>query len=296
MFISDRVSIYLQVIIANVLWGFSFVWTEIALSSFLPITITVARLTLATVLLFFVAKAMKKFHPIKRGDLKWFAGLALFEPFLYFLFETYGQTMVSPTITSVIIALIPLGLLIAGNLILKEKITFVIASGVAISLTGVVIVVLDQGGSFSARPLGVLLIFGAVITAVFYSIILKRITNRYNSIMIVFYQNLIGLLYFLPLLLIFDVPHWGEKVITLRAINSIILLSVFASVIAFIFHSNGVRSLGVTRAGIFANLIPVLTAFFSFLIIGEELTYLQVFGIFIVVLGLYLSQLKIKKR
>ena len=295
MLISDKVSIYLQVIAANVLWGFSFVWTEIALSSFLPITITVARLTLATILLFFVARAMKRFYPIKQGDLKWFAALALFEPFLYFLFETYGQTMVSPTITSVIIALIPLGLLIAGNLILKEKITFVIASGVAISLTGVVVVVLDQGGSFAAQPMGVLLIFGAVITAVFYSIILKRITNRYNSIMIVFYQNLIGLLYFLPLLLIFDVPHWGEKVITLRAINSIILLSVFASVIAFICHSNGVRSLGVTKAGIFANLIPVLTAIFSFLIIGEELTYLQIFGIFVVVLGLYLSQIKLKK-
>ena len=162
MLISDKVSIYLQVIAANVLWGFSFVWTEIALSSFLPITITVARLTLATILLFFVARAMKRFYPIKQGDLKWFAALALFEPFLYFLFETYGQTMVSPTITSVIIALIPLGLLIAGNLILKEKITFVIASGVAISLTGVVVVVLDQGGSFAARPMGVLLIFGAV--------------------------------------------------------------------------------------------------------------------------------------
>ena len=49
--------IYIQIILANVFWGFSFVWTDIALKENIrPITLVSMRMIIATILLGILAK------------------------------------------------------------------------------------------------------------------------------------------------------------------------------------------------------------------------------------------------
>ena len=114
---------YIQIILTHVFCGFSFVWTDIALKANIsPITLVTARIIIAVILLGTWAKYTGNLQKIKLNHLKYFLGLAICEPFLYFLCETYGQTMVSPTVTSVIVSTIPLFTPIVGFLILKEQI------------------------------------------------------------------------------------------------------------------------------------------------------------------------------
>jgi len=49
--------------------------------------------------------------------------------------------------------------------------------------------------------------------------------------------------------------------------------------------------MGITKASIFTNCIPVLTAFFSFLILGDRLTIQNMAGIIIVIAGIFMSQI-----
>ena len=51
-----------------------------------------------------------------------------------------------------------------------------------------------------------------------------------------------------------------------------------------------IRELGAAKANIFANIVPVVTAFLSFLILKEPMPFIKVTGIIIVVAGLFMSQ------
>jgi len=284
--------IYLQIIFANVFWGLSFVWTDIALKAHInPITLVTARMVVATILLGAWAKYTGNLQKIKLKHLKYFIGLAICEPFLYFLCETYGQTMVSPTVTSVIVTTIPLFLPLVGVLILKEHISFSTIAGIVVSMIGVLAVVFSGNNDISGQLVGALLVFGSVIAALGYAIFVKYIVHRYNATTLVFYQNFIGLIYFIPCFFIVDFSHLGDMQFTFNAVASIIQLSVFASVISFIFFSRSVKVLGVTKAGVFAYIIPVLTALFAFFMVGERLSFFQWIGMTIVILGLFVSQI-----
>ena len=294
---NSQYKIYLQIIFANVFWGFSFVWTDIALKAHIsPITLVTVRMIVATILLGTWAKYTGNLQKIKFKHLKYFLGLAICEPFLYFLCETYGQTMVSPTVTSVIVSTIPLFTPIVGFLILKEQINLATIIGIIVSMIGVLAVVFSGDSDISGQLTGAILIFGAVVAALGYSVFVKYIMNRYNATTLVFYQNFIGLIYFIPCFFMVDFTHLGDMQFTFNAVASIIQLSVFASVIAFIFFSRSVKVLGVTKAGVFCYIIPVLTALFAFFMVGERLSVIQWLGMIIVIFGLFVSQIVKKNK
>jgi drug/metabolite transporter (DMT)-like permease len=49
--------------------------------------------------------------------------------------------------------------------------------------------------------------------------------------------------------------------------------------------------MGITKANVFTNFIPIFTAFFSFLILGDKLTMQNILGMAIVISGLIMSQM-----
>ena len=289
--------IYILVILANIFWGFSFVWSDIALniSHIAPITLVSARMIVATILLGIWAKYTKNLQKIKFKHLKYFIGLAFCEPFLYFILELYGQTMVSPTVTSVIIATIPLFMPVMAFLFYKEKVNRATIIGIAVSMVGVLAIIFSGNSSISGQILGAVLIFGAVLAALGYNVFVKYIVQRYNATTLVFYQNLIGLIMLTPCFFIVDFAHLGKMSFDFRAISAILQLSIFASVLAFIFHSKAVKALGITKAGVFCYLIPVSTSIAAFFMVNERLTIVQWLGMAIVILGLFISQISKKK-
>jgi drug/metabolite transporter (DMT)-like permease len=75
------------------------------------------------------------------------------------------------------------------------------------------------------------------------------------------------------------------------AAEAILKLAFFASCGAFILLSYSVSLIGVTKANLFANLIPALTALFAFFTIGEMITIEKFLGIAVMIAGLYMAQI-----
>ena len=100
--------LYSAIVLAMIFWSFSFIWTRVAIHSFQPMTLITLRLLIASILLFLIALLSGKLQKIRRKDFKWFVLLAFFEPFLYYVGETYGLTTVESTLAAVIISTIPL--------------------------------------------------------------------------------------------------------------------------------------------------------------------------------------------
>lgn len=281
---------YIAIVFAMIFWSVSFIWTRIAIDSFQPVTLISLRLLIASVLLFIVIASARKLQKIRWADLKWFVLLAFFEPYLYYMGETYGLTMVESTLASVIVSTIPLFAPILAFFVLKERISMANILGIFVSLGGVVLVIYEPNGGFSANPLGVTLLFMAVFAAICYSAILRKISSHYKTINIIFYQSVIGLFFFIPTFFVTDFGSLQQIVITRDAIVSLLMLSVFASVIAFVLFADVVRKIGVARSNVFVNLIPVFTAIFAKIFLNEDLNWPKAIGIVVVVAGLFVSQ------
>ena len=279
-----------------IFWSFSFIWFKVANKTFHPITIVFIRLLFSVIILTVFLVATKNYMKIKKGDWKLFLMLALFEPFFYFLGESFGLTYVSATVCSVLISTIPVFATIGAWLIFKERLKIINYAGIILSFMGVLVFILNSDGtlSFSLKGLGLLTL--AVMSAVGYNLTLSRLVGTYTPIYIVNVQNLIGAVLFLPLFLILDFKHFISTPVTFEMFRPIIELSIFASCGAFILFAYSVSIMGITKATIFSNCIPVFTALFSFILMGERLTIQNIIGMAIVIAGLFMSQMNGAKK
>jgi len=291
--------LYSGLILTMIMWGLTFVFFKFAYESFKPFTIIFLRMIISVVFLFIFARLLHKLQPLKKKDYKYIFILALFEPFLYFLGESFGLTYVSSTMAAVIISLIPLIVPVAAFFIYREKLTILNWIGLFISFMGVLTVILTSDTVITARLKGVLLMFLAVLSAVGYGLTVKKLAHHYNGFTITAYQNTLGILLFLPLFLIFDADEFFSTIPSRISVLSVLYLAIFGSSVAFIIFTMAVRELGVSKANIFTNLIPVFTAIASYLLLNEPMPILKILGIIIVMSGLFMSQLKtirIKKQ
>jgi len=288
--------VFPSLILAMIFWAFSFVWVKEVYIVYGPLTTVFFRLVIASLLLMAFALSTGKLVKIERKDLLTFVLLSFFEPFLYFMGESFGLKYVSSTVGAIIVATIPLFSPIAASRFHGEKISIRTFLGILLSFFGVSLVVFDSSYNLTASPLGIALEFLAVLSAIGYIVVLKKLAIKYNPTSIITYQNLLGTIYFLPLWLIFEFRDFTAIPFNLPAFAGILKLSVFASCIAFIFYAHSVRQLGINSVNIFINIIPVFTALFAWYILDEPLTLRKFVGIAVVISGLLLAQVKLKKN
>lgn len=280
---------------AMAFWGMSFVWTRQLLNDFSPISIITIRLVISTVFLVILSVSIKKLQKIKKSDIKYFLLISLFEPFLYFVFEGYGIKATSASFAAIIIATIPLFTPLGTRLFFKERLSIMNFTGMFISFSGVALIIFNKTDDSSFSIFGLILLLGAVFSAVGYFLILKKVVDRYNSYSIATWQNFFGILYFVPLFFSMSLGDFKSIEITKDIIYAFIALSILASSIAFIFYTYGIRELGPSKAAAFINSVPVFTVIFAYFILNESIDIYKMVGMTVVIIGLFLAQ-KTKKK
>ena len=292
----DKTLIYVASMFAIILWGMSYIWTDQLIEQGIPIFYFVfVRIFMAGLVLFLFNTAYARIKRIQRQDFGKFFLLAFFEPFIYFVCETYGVEMTSPTISAMIVATIPIFSIAAGRIFFKEKITVLNIVGVALSLMGIIMVIMK--GEIIGKDLawGIVLLLIAVIAEVGHATITKSLSGNYSSQIIVMYQFLIGSVYLLPLFAWkgldgFDATFYFSADVW----YPLICLAILCSSLAFSLWVSTIKNLGVAKSSIFSALIPVVTALIAW-ILGTQMTPLQWGGIALSTVGVVLSQYSKKK-
>ena len=287
----SKILIYISSSFAILLWGMSYIWTDKLLALGIPVFYFVfVRILIAGGVLFLLNAAYGRIKRIQRQDLKKFLLLALFEPFIYFVCETYGVELTSPTISAMIIATIPIFSIAAGRIFFKERITGLNIAGVILSLMGIIMVIMK--GTIMGKDLfwGIILLLIAVIAEVGHASITKSLSGNYSSQIIVMYQFLIGSVYLLPLFLWKGLDGFNtELYLSADVWYPLICLAILCSSMAFSLWVSTIKNLGVAKSSIFSALIPVVTALIAWLL-GTQMTPLQWGGIAISTIGVVLSQ------
>lgn len=287
--------VHIAGVIAMIIWGLSFIWSTQVYRNLNPTATIFLRLVIATIFFTAILFIFGLNEKVERKHLGLFALAAMFEPFLYFIFEGYGLKHTSPIIGSAIIAMIPLVTPVAATIFLKEKLSPMNILGFIVSFVGVMIMLINKDLEFVASTKGVIFLFCAVIVAVGYSISLAKLTKLYKPLTITWMQNIIGMLYFLPMTIImeqFEPSNFGNLS---EYIVPLVCLGVLCSAVAYSLWAFAFSKLGASRANVYSNLIPVFTGIFSFILGIEALSSNKILGIILVVVGLVFSQIRKKE-
>ena len=280
---------YGALILAVLFWGLSFVATKIALQSFTPFCLIFVRFSTAS--LFFALLLFRRGAPlIQRATFKKIFLLALFQPGLYFFFETYGLKYTTATKTSLIIATIPIVVMVFSALFLKERIRAVNIAGIVISLVGIVLLVFGGSGHIEINGimLGDLLVSGAVLSAAIYMIFTRHLGKTIPPTQITGLQMIFGTAIFFPFFL-WDQASMNWSMVSVESVTAVVGLIVFATIGAFLCYNFALSRLEATKVSVFINVIPIITAIGAWALLDESLSLMQMIGGIVVIGAVYLA-------
>ena len=288
----SKLLIYLVSVFAIVLWGISYIWTDMLIEMDIPVFYFVfVRILLAGIILFLFNATKGRITRIHRKDLPKFLLLAFFEPFIYFLCESYGlKETGSPTLSAMIIATIPIFSIGAGMVFFKEKINIVNVLGILLCVGGICLVVMSRDEIGENVIFGIVLLVIAVLSEVGHASITKSLSFNYSSQIIVMYQFLIGSVYLLPLFLTKGLAGFDSTYLSADVLYPIVCLAFLCSSLAFSLWVSTIKSLGVAKSSIFSALIPVVAAIVAWILGQESLNARQFAGIALSTLGVIFSQ------
>jgi drug/metabolite transporter (DMT)-like permease len=299
---------YIAIICAMLIWAGAGIAVKQALVVFSPLTLIVMRFTLAVILmlsvgLIFRGNTIVGLQRVEKQDIPLFLLGGILQPFLYFIFETYTyQSFASPTIAEAMLSTQPIMAPIMAWLLLREQVTKYNIIGILISTAGMLLLLLTGGEQFAiGNHWGILLAIITVSCSVGYSVILRRIPERYSPLTIVFYVQTISLVLFYILWggdMLLNTTQYSSILLNstqssstlLPSILAVLYLAILASVTAFILFCYTVRYIGVTRANIFNNIRPVFTALLMLAFFHEHLPIMKWIGIVVIIIGLFICQ------
>jgi drug/metabolite transporter (DMT)-like permease len=280
-------------ILMTILFGLTFVASKVALQGIGIFQLVFLRHFFALVLLSAILwRNRYKFYIAKR-DRKQFLLLTLIEPIGYFIFETIGINFTTPSNVSLIIATIPIFSLMFALWILGEKVNRYVLLGIFFSLLGVYLIVsLQKKSVLAPKPLlGNIFALGAAVSAGIYNSLCRRLTQTYSPWTITYSQAVVATFVFLPLA-VNEIIFIREPFLDLKIFFSVLYLAIGGSVIAYLILNYTLGKLPTYKVAIFANFIPVVTIFASWLIYGDMMTSVQFIGAGFVVFGIYLTYVR----
>jgi drug/metabolite transporter (DMT)-like permease len=282
--------VVLALLVTVLFWGSSFPATKLVLRGFTPIAYVFLRFTGATIL--FALLMIGKLRRLSLQTHLKLALIALFEPTLYFIFESTGMQYTSASSASIIIAAVPGVVGLMAGIFLKEHLNLQQWSGVVISIIGVVLLVgFDDNPTYTdSALLGNGLILLAVFSTAFYMILARHLSAKVTAKELTFYQIGYGMLFLLPVFLIHE--HRVEwQVVNMISILALLFLILGATIVGFLAYNYAISKVHVSRAAVFLNGIPLVSVAVSAILLGERLGINQLAGGLIVIVGVTLANL-----
>ncbi len=286
----NRWVVHLAALASMFFWGLSYIWSKVVFESYSPLTTIFFRLIISVLVLFALLAVTGSIEKIRKEDRFFFVLTALFNPFLYFVGENYGLSFASASTSAIIVATIPLFSPFIAWITYRERLRPANVAGLIISFAGLILVIFDNKLELQINIWGVILLFMAVFSALFYMVYLRKLDKKYSPVTIVAYQNFLGVIYFLPLFLFFDSRDIVLTIPESKTVWALLMLGVFSSSLAYVLYVYVVKHIGIIKSSLYTNLIPVFTILFSIMLLNEEVTNRRMTGMAVVIFGLILSE------
>ena len=290
---SNALSI-ISVLGALILWSSSFVAIKYAYTTYPPITLAVVRFVVATLILGALSLLPQNRVKLEKKDIFTVAICGLTGIMLYAVLQNIAMQWTSASSANLIIASYPIITLLLESAIYRIKLSPLKIIAILIAIVGVVILsYVKADARVEGELLGILLLVIAGVVWAVYNFMTKKVVNRYPPITLLFYTTLFGTIFMLPLALT-ERAQWQAP--TLLSFSMMMFLGVFCSVIAYLLYNHGLKTMTASAVTSMLNLMPIFGVFFSWLLLGEQVTLRMFIGGAIVIFGVMLSVRKSKSE
>jgi drug/metabolite transporter (DMT)-like permease len=285
----DRTQGILCLLIVAVTWGFSFIATKVLFVYLAPATIAFVRFLIATVLMFAICRKRENYSKdeIKYVVLAGFLGITCF-----YMFENVALTFTTATNASIIGATVPIFFLFTRDSLRRNFSRSIKYLGAFIALVGVSVLTLNGKYNLNLNPLGDFLMFGSVLSWVFYTLIIERLGSK-NLFIVSRDLTLAGTVFLLP----FAFYETHNLTIDLFAQNDLltviavlIYLGAFCSALGFLCWNKAIHLAGATTSTNALYIIPPITIIGDSIIMGNVPNIYVMAGTVLVLAGVYLSE------
>jgi drug/metabolite transporter (DMT)-like permease len=275
-------------IILSILWGGSFFFSKVALSELPPFTVVLARVSIAAIALFIYLRVTRQAIPTATSTWAAFLGMGLLNNLIPFSLLFWGQTQMASGLASILNATTPIfSIVVAHFLTTDERMTPNKIAGIVLGLMGVAL--LMAGNAVSSQEVPFLALLACLAAALSYGFA-GVFGRRFRRMGIApttsaFGQTTATTIMTIPIVLLVDAP-WHLVLpsgLTIAALIGLGLLSTALGYIVF-FHILAVG--GAINSSLVTLLIPVSAILFGGLFLGEMLAFNHFAGMALISVGL----------
>ncbi|OCT12337.1 hypothetical protein A8709_31395 [Paenibacillus pectinilyticus] len=291
---------YLLLILATCIWGGNFVAGKALVLHIPPITLATCRWGIAFLCLvpLFGKVAWKLRHEFlahwKMVVFLSLTGVAGFNSLTYVAVQFTGSIN-----AALMNAATPIFVVLITWFVLKERLAWWALPGIAVSMLGVCWII-SQGNLQALLRLSVnkgdLFMLIAILCWALYSVGMKKMAGRFPASPFLLVQVTVALVVLIPSSLI----EWWVKapqvVWSGALVSGLLYVGIFASIVAFLSWNKAIELAGPQRCAGFLNFIPLFSAIFATTFTGESLQLYHLLGAASIVLGVYLTNMAMKKQ
>lgn len=280
---------YLVLLLANVVYGTSYVATRVTLEHVPPATLAFLRLVIGAPVLLGLARRTPSGPPLVRGDRWRIAWMGVFGFAAAFVLANWGIAASTATNAALLIVVEPVSLMLLGPALLRERLTRREAAGAALAVGGAVLVVVNGVPGLTERLVphwrGDLLLVLSGLAYASYSLFGREVLGRHAALRVTAWSILWGVVALLPL----AAAEWAEgrrPVWTGPAVAGTLYLALVVTAFGYLAWNWALRHVEAARAAIFLNVQPVVGALLGVALLHEPLTVFTLAGGGLIVLGL----------
>jgi len=287
-----------MLVCATLFWAGNFTIGKFAyLENIPPYSLAFLRWCLVWIILFpFTYKEILKLKYKIKKNLSLFLILG-FTSVCIFTSFTYNALNYTQVINaSLFNTAIPVTIILVCFLLKIEKTNIFQISGLIISVLGILAIItrLDLSILLSLNfNKGDLFMIGAIIAWGIYSAYLRKRTFDVSLLTLVHIICTFGLIFLLPLFIL-DVIQGKNIEISSNLFYILIYIAIFPSIGSYYCWAGAVEIIGANRAGIFLSLIPLFSTILAIIFFNEKFLFFHFIGSILIILGLFLSNKKIK--
>ena len=212
---------------------------------------------------------------------------------LYFLAENSSMNYTITTNTSLIVSLSPLvATFLISIFYQSQRLNCIQSIGTLMAALGVVIVVLNGHFVLHLSPLGDSLAFCAALCWGFYSLLMIRANQRYDTLFITRKVFFYGLLSMIPYFIVYPGLNISVVLHQPSLLWNLLFLACVASMLCYIAWNWVLKKLGAVVATNWVYFNPVTTIIFAWAILSEQITVYFITGTILILFGMYLADKK----
>lgn len=279
---------HLSLLGANIIYGLNYSIAKAVMPDYIKPFALVSLRSVLTAGLFWTTSLFIPKEPVKSKDLLFLFACSFFGVVINQTLFLVGLDLTSPINSSIILSTNPIFAFVFAALILKENITFLKGTGLAIGLSGVLLLILQNGTPdlASSTFLGDIYTLVNTISWAFYTVIIKRMLDKYHPVTVMKWTFLFGMFTNLPV----GYHQWSTmdwSSIPLKGWLGIGFVVIFATYLGYLLILFGLRRLSPTIVSTYTYTQPIIAAYVASMMGQDHIDIVMIISALLIFAGVF---------